>query len=76
MIEPLDFVDELLNIAKDPEQFSKPEMGEMMLVAATEIIKLRSFNEGRQHPARKGIESLKRTHRRRVLRMRASHASG
>ena len=76
MIEALDFVDELLDIAKDPERFSKPEMGEMILVAATEIIKLRSLNEIRQHGAPKDIQSIGRTGRRRLTRARASHASG
>jgi hypothetical protein len=36
-----DLVDELLGMAKDPESFSKPRMGEAILVAATEIMKLR-----------------------------------
>ena len=76
MIEALDLVDELLDIAKDPERFSKLEMAEMILVAATEIIKLRSFNEIRQHGAPKDIRSFKRTDRRRLLRVRVSHASG
>ena len=36
-----DLVEELLGMAKDPESFSKPRMAEAILVAATEIIKLR-----------------------------------
>ena len=58
MIEALDFVDELLDIAKDPERFSKPEMGEMILVAATEIIKLRSLNESDNMELRKTSSRL------------------
>ena len=42
-----DFVDELLNMAKTPDSFSKFELGEIILVAATEIMKLR---EQRPHP--------------------------
>jgi hypothetical protein len=38
-----DFVEELLNMAKQPDTFSKSELGEMILVAATEIIKLREM---------------------------------
>ena len=41
MVDDADFVDELLNMAKQPDEFSKFELGEMILVAATEIIKLR-----------------------------------
>jgi hypothetical protein len=41
----LDFVDELLNMAKEPDSFSKSELGEMILVAATEILKLRDFSQ-------------------------------
>jgi hypothetical protein len=40
-----DFVDELLNMAKKPDSFSKFELGEMILVAATEILKLREFDQ-------------------------------
>ena len=40
-----DFVDELLNMAKKPDSFSKFELGEMILVAATEILKLREFSQ-------------------------------
>ena len=41
MTDEPDFVDELLNMAKQPDSFSKFEMAEIILVAATEIIKLR-----------------------------------
>jgi hypothetical protein len=40
-----DFVDELLNMAKKPDSFSQFELGEMILVAATEILKLREFSQ-------------------------------
>jgi hypothetical protein len=36
-----DIVAELLEMAKDPDAFSKTDLGEMVLLAATEIIKLR-----------------------------------
>ena len=48
MADDADFVDELLNMAKRPDSFSKFELGEMILVAATEIIKLRE-----QYPRKK-----------------------
>ena len=48
MVDDADFVDELLNMAKQPDSFSKFELGEMILVAATEIIKLRE-----QYPRKK-----------------------
>ena len=48
MADDADFVDELLNMAKRPDSFSKFELGEMILVAATEIIKLRE-----QYPPKK-----------------------
>jgi len=41
MADDANFLDELLNMAKQPDCFSKYELGEMILVAATEIIKLR-----------------------------------
>jgi hypothetical protein len=41
MADDADFLDELLDMAKQPDCFSKFELGEMILVAATEIIKLR-----------------------------------
>jgi len=41
MADDADFVDELLNMAKQPDSFSKFELGEMILVAAKEIMKLR-----------------------------------
>jgi hypothetical protein len=41
MADEPDFVDELLNMAKQPDSFSKSELGEMILVAATEIINMR-----------------------------------
>ena len=44
MADEQDFVDELLNMAKQPDSFSKFELGEIILVAATEIIRLREQN--------------------------------
>ena len=41
MADDADFVEELLNMAKQPDSFSKFELGEIILVAATEIIRLR-----------------------------------
>jgi hypothetical protein len=38
-----DLVDELLSMAKEPDHFTRSDLGEMILVAATEIIKLREF---------------------------------
>jgi hypothetical protein len=43
MAKYLDVVDELLGMAQEPDQFSKGDLGDMILVAATEIIKLRGF---------------------------------
>jgi hypothetical protein len=43
MAKDLDMLDELLGMAKEPDQFTKGDLGDMILVAATEIIKLRGF---------------------------------
>lgn len=43
MNETADIVDEMLGMAKDPETFTKEDMAEMVLLAATEIIRLREF---------------------------------
>ncbi|TKT69626.1 hypothetical protein [Aquamicrobium sp. LC103] len=43
MDQEQDIVEELLQMAKDPASFTKDDLAEMVLVAATEIIKLRSF---------------------------------
>lgn len=43
MSDSLDIVDEMLGMAKDPEPFTKEDMAEMVLLAATEIIRLREF---------------------------------
>lgn len=43
MGESVDIVDEMLDMAKDPEPFTKEDMAEMVLLAATEIIRLREF---------------------------------
>lgn len=43
MNEDVDIVEEMLGMAKDPEPFSKQDMAEMVLLAATEIIRLREF---------------------------------
>ena len=53
MADEADFVDELLNMAKQPDSFSKSELGEMILVAATEIIKMRELYPRSQPAARK-----------------------
>jgi hypothetical protein len=42
----IDLVEELLGIAKQPDHFTKADLGEMILVAATEIIKLREHAKG------------------------------
>lgn len=36
-----DIVDEMLDMAKEPDAFSKDDLADMIMVAATEIIKLR-----------------------------------
>lgn len=38
-----DLVEELLSMAKEPDRFTPTDLGEMILIAATEIIKLREF---------------------------------
>ena len=43
MTPDLDMVDELLGMAKELYRFTKDDLGDMILVAATEIIKLREF---------------------------------
>jgi hypothetical protein len=43
MSNDTDLVDELFSMAKDPDDFTRAELGEMILIAATEIIKLREF---------------------------------
>lgn len=43
MSDSVDIVDEMLGMAKDPEPFTKEDMAEMVLLAATEIIRLREF---------------------------------
>jgi hypothetical protein len=43
MVPNIDVVDELLGLARDPEPFSKDDMAEIALVAATEIMKLRRY---------------------------------
>jgi hypothetical protein len=48
-------VDDLLDMAKRPDSFSQFELGEMILVAATEIIKLR----GLQGPSTAGDSFLR-----------------
>jgi hypothetical protein len=53
MADEPDFVDELLNMAKQPDSFSKSELGEMILVAATEIIKMRELYPRSRAAARK-----------------------
>ena len=53
MADDTEIVDELLNMAKQPDSFSKSELGEMILVAATEILKLRELYPRPQSAARK-----------------------
>ncbi len=43
MSNDTDLVDELLSMAKEPDHFTRSDLGEMILIAATEIIKLREF---------------------------------
>jgi hypothetical protein len=43
MGDDTDLVDELLRMAKEPDHFTRADLGEMILVAATEILKLREF---------------------------------
>lgn len=43
MTNDIDLVDELLSMAKEPDHFTRTDLGEMILIAATEIIKLREF---------------------------------
>lgn len=43
MLDDKNLVEELLDMAKEPDSFSKSELGMMLLVAATEIIKLREL---------------------------------
>jgi hypothetical protein len=43
MTNDADLVDELLSMAKEPDHFTRTDLGEMILIAATEIIKLREF---------------------------------
>jgi hypothetical protein len=43
MTNDTDLVDELLSMAKEPDHFTRTDLGEMILIAATEIIKLREF---------------------------------
>ncbi|MEP9372649.1 hypothetical protein [Mesorhizobium sp. KR1-2] len=44
MGQKIDVVEELLGLARDPEPFSKDDMAEIALVAATEIMKLRRYD--------------------------------
>jgi hypothetical protein len=53
MADEADFVDELLNMAKQPDSFSKSELGDMILVAATEIMKMRELYPRSRTAARK-----------------------
>jgi hypothetical protein len=43
MAKDLDIVDELLGIAKEPDHVTKDDLGDRILVAAIEIMKLRGF---------------------------------
>jgi hypothetical protein len=59
MVPNIDVVDELLGLARDPEPFSKDDMAEIALVAATEIIKLRRYETqlGRSRGRRQSRDS-------------------
>ena len=46
MHDDIDLVEELLGMAREPDQFARADLGEMILVAATEIIKLREHANG------------------------------
>jgi hypothetical protein len=39
----VDLVEEFLGMAKEPDQFTRADPGEMILAAATEIVKLREY---------------------------------
>jgi hypothetical protein len=45
MLDNQNLVEELLDMAKEPDSYSKSELGVMLLVAATEIIKLRELGQ-------------------------------
>ncbi|MDH6234199.1 hypothetical protein M2281_004813 [Mesorhizobium soli] len=51
MDDKADVVDELLVLAKDSSPFSKDELAEIALVAATEIMKLRGYEASLARPA-------------------------
>jgi hypothetical protein len=53
MVDDIDVVEELLGMAKEPDHFTKANMGEMILVAATEIIKLREHAKSPSHNSRR-----------------------
>jgi hypothetical protein len=55
MLDEPTLLDELLEMAKLPAAFSKSELGDMLLVAATEIIKLQEFS-GAAMPQRHSAE--------------------
>jgi hypothetical protein len=50
----IDLVDELLGMAKDPDQYTRIDMAEMILVAATEIIRLREHVKIRRRKRNRG----------------------
>jgi hypothetical protein len=54
-IDDVDLVEELLGMAKEPDRFTRADLGEMVLVAATEIIKLR---ENAKMPTRRLRQNL------------------
>jgi hypothetical protein len=46
MDDNIDLVEELLGMAKEPHEFTRADLGAMILVAATEIFKLREHAKG------------------------------
>jgi hypothetical protein len=54
MDNAIDIVDEMLGMAKEPATFSQDDLAEMIIVAATEIIKLREIVPPATKPERRG----------------------
>ena len=49
----LDVVEELLVLARDPEPFTRDDLAEIAMFAATEIIKLRRYDAWLERPQSK-----------------------
>jgi hypothetical protein len=58
MPEGQSLTEELLDMARHPESFSKLDLGEMLMVAATEILKLQEFGSARP-PAGTDVHGLR-----------------